>query len=135
MKDMDLQEAQVQLVDTNVKALVDGATNPTGAVSVVQYKGSTYCTSASCSTCKIPMNKAKILEPNDETENTDPRMVCDFCAATYNLRTGKRLTSAGGAGLMGGLMKGIFSKTEDDPIPVYALGEKNGKVVINLGQQ
>jgi hypothetical protein len=35
---------------------------------------------------------------------------------------------------MGGIVKGLFSKADDNPLPVYELGEsKQGKVVINLG--
>jgi hypothetical protein len=43
------------------------------------------------------------------------------------------VTSAGGGGIMSGIVKGLFSKSEVPPLPVYALGEKNGKVLINLG--
>lgn len=133
MKSLNLEEGKVQLVDTNVKAIVDGATNPTGAISVVQSGGKTFAASVGCSCCKIPLNKAKVLEPNEETDGADPRLACDFCGATYNIRTGKRVKAAGSGGLLGGVVKGLFSKSDEEPLKVYALGEKNGKVFINLG--
>jgi len=129
--DLPNEEGKVQLVDTMVKKLINGATNPTGAVGVAKHEGSVYCFSASCSSCKIPLNKAKVLGPSEET-GSDPRIMCDFCSATYNLRTGERVASAGGNGLIGGIVKGLFSKKEEAPLDVYALGEKDGSVVINV---
>lgn len=130
--DLPSIEGKVALVDTMAPKLVDSVTNPTGTVAVVKYGPNTYCTSISCASCKIPMTKARVLEPNEET-NGDPRMACDFCSATYNLRTGQRVTSVAKGGLMGGIVKGLFSKQDDNPLPVYELGESKGKVVINLG--
>lgn len=131
VRDLPTQEGKIQIVDTLVKKLIDGATNPTGAVCVVKHKAGTYCFSASCPSCKIPLNKAKVLEPSDET-GSDPRLSCDFCSATFNLRTGERVASVGGSGIFSGVVKGLFSKQENVPLDVYALGEKDGKVVINL---
>ena len=132
MKDLPQEENQVQFVDTMAEKLQDGAVNPTGAVSVVNYEGKTYCFSSSCPSCKVPLSKAKVFEPNEETDNTDPRLSCDFCKATFNVRTGERVENAGKAGIFGGIVKGLFSAQESVPLPTYDLGEKNGKVLINL---
>ncbi len=87
--ELPTEEGKVKIVETMVPALMDKATNPTGAVAVVKYGPNTYCTSISCASCKIPMTK---------------------------------------------IVKGLFSKADDNPLPVYELGEsKQGKVVINLG--
>ena len=132
VKDLPTEEGKITLVDTMAKYLKNAATNPTGAVAVVKYGPNTYCMSSSCAACKIPLTKAKVLEANEETGN-DPRLVCDFCKATYNLRTGERVKSDGGGGLLGGIVKGILSTQQTAPLPVYELGEAKGKVVINLG--
>jgi nitrite reductase/ring-hydroxylating ferredoxin subunit len=129
----NLEEGKVVLIDTMAKALQNGATNPTGAVAVVKYGPSVFCTSVGCASCQIPLNKADLLEPNDETDNKDPRIACSFCRATYNLKTGARVAPVDGGGLVGGLVKGLFSKQDQKSLPVYALGEKNGQVLINLG--
>eukprot|EP00545_Synedropsis_sp_CCMP1620_P008205 CAMPEP_0119005714 /NCGR_PEP_ID=MMETSP1176-20130426/1887_1 /TAXON_ID=265551 /ORGANISM="Synedropsis recta cf, Strain CCMP1620" /LENGTH=205 /DNA_ID=CAMNT_0006957555 /DNA_START=152 /DNA_END=769 /DNA_ORIENTATION=+ len=129
----ELEEGKVVLVDTMASALKNGATNPTGAVAVVKYGPTVFCTSVGCAACQIPLNKADLLAPNEETDNKDPRIACNFCRATYNLRTGARVAPADSGGLMGGLVKGLFSKQDEKSLPVYALGEKNGKVLINLG--
>jgi nitrite reductase/ring-hydroxylating ferredoxin subunit len=131
IKDLPTEEGKVMLMDTMAEALKNGATNPTGAVAVIKYGPATYCTAVACSSCKIPLNKAKILESNDET-GRDPRIVCDFCAATFNLRTGERITSKGGNGIFGGIAKALFAAQSSDNLKVYALGEKDGRVLINL---
>eukprot|EP00594_Rhizosolenia_setigera_P014426 CAMPEP_0178977268 /NCGR_PEP_ID=MMETSP0789-20121207/24388_1 /TAXON_ID=3005 /ORGANISM="Rhizosolenia setigera, Strain CCMP 1694" /LENGTH=172 /DNA_ID=CAMNT_0020666635 /DNA_START=140 /DNA_END=658 /DNA_ORIENTATION=+ len=127
-------ENKVTLVDTMAPQLINKQTNPTGAVSVTSYKGKTYCFASSCSACKIPMNKAKIFEPNEETDNKDPRIACDFCSSTYNMRTGEKLetNAKGTGGIFGGVAKALFSAQPNEPLPVYALGEKNKKVYINV---
>lgn len=79
------------------------------------------------------MTKARVLEPNEETSGKDPRIVCDFCSATYNLRTGERLTSVQKGGLLGGVMKNLFDRQLTKALPVYELGEAKGRVVINIG--
>ena len=132
-KDLPTQEGKVMLVDTMVPALMNGATNPVGAVSVVKYGPNTYCFSSSCASCKIPLTKARVLEPNEGTNNQDPRLACDFCSATYNLRTGERVTSVQKGGLLGGIVKGLLSAQGKETLPVYELGESKGKVVINVG--
>ena len=131
MSDLSTEENAVQLVDTMAEKLTNGATNPTGAVSVVNYEGKTYCVASSCSCCQIPLTKAKVLPPNDETDG-NPRLSCDFCKATYNIRTGERVENAEKPGLLGGVVTGLFSKSEKVPLPTYDLGEKNGQVLINL---
>lgn len=120
----------VKLVDTLVPSLIDPRTNPTGAVSIVNFqdenaKGSTtYCFSASCACCKIPLTKGKVLPAK---ESNDARLQCDFCGATYNLRTGAQVEKEGGK-----LFGFLFSKSEAEKLPVYGLGEKGGKVFINI---
>lgn len=117
----------VKLVDTNVPALVDKGTNPTGAVSIVNYEdGTTYCFSSSCGSCKIPLSKATVLDPTEETGD-DARLQCDLCGATYNLRTGSPVTKEGGK-----MLGFLFGKSDDVPLPVYGLGEKGGKVFISV---
>lgn len=133
VSELPTEEGKVAIVETMAPALMDAAANPTGAVAVIKYGPSTYCTSISCASCKIPLTKARILEPNEETKNRDPRLACDFCSATYNLRTGERVTSVEKGGIMGGIVKGLFSRSDVVPLPVYELGETKGKVVINLG--
>ena len=123
----------VKLIDTNVPKLIDKNTNPTGAVSIVNINTQTYCFSSSCASCKIPLPKAEILSPNDETNNVDPRLRCDFCGAAYNLRSGVRLTKKDGSEGWKpmGFLFGNGADTEK-PLPVYALGERGGKVYINV---
>jgi len=121
----------IKLVDTYADALMDVGTNPNGAVCVMAFGGKTYCTDVNCSTCKIPLNKALILPPNDETGD-DPRICCNFCKTTHNLRTGARLENAESAGLVGGIVKGLFSASDSAPLKTYELGEKKGQIVINL---
>lgn len=132
MSALPQEENVVKLVDTMADSLVNGATNPTGAVSIINYKGKTYCFASSCACCQIPLTKAKVLPPNEETGGAIPRLACDFCKATYNIRTGERVKNAEGGGLLGGVVSGLFSKKDKDPLPIYDLGEKNGQVVINL---
>ena len=123
----------VKVIDTNVPKLIDKNTNPTGAVSIVNIDKQTYCFSSSCASCKIPLPKAEVLSPNEETNGVDPRLRCDFCGAAYNLRTGVRLTKKDGSegwkplGFLFGNANG-----ENNPLPVYALGERGGKVYINV---
>eukprot|EP00560_Eucampia_antarctica_P001900 CAMPEP_0197833432 /NCGR_PEP_ID=MMETSP1437-20131217/19023_1 /TAXON_ID=49252 ORGANISM="Eucampia antarctica, Strain CCMP1452" /NCGR_SAMPLE_ID=MMETSP1437 /ASSEMBLY_ACC=CAM_ASM_001096 /LENGTH=204 /DNA_ID=CAMNT_0043437497 /DNA_START=77 /DNA_END=691 /DNA_ORIENTATION=- len=132
MNDLPQEENSVKVVDTMAKVLTNIATNPTGAVSVVNFAGNTYCFSSSCPSCKFPMIKATVLPPNEETEDKNPRVTCDFCKATYNIKTGAVLKESSPTGLVGGIVKGLFSAKEKEPLPTYDLGEKNGQVLINL---
>lgn len=116
----------VRLVDTEVASLINKQTNPNGAVSIVNHEDKTYCFSSSCASCKIPLAKAAVLDGNDETGD-DARLQCDFCGATYNLRTGEPVKKEGGK-----IFGFLFSKSEDTPLPVYGLGERGGKVFINV---
>eukprot|EP00586_Coscinodiscus_wailesii_P022981 CAMPEP_0172500278 /NCGR_PEP_ID=MMETSP1066-20121228/136367_1 /TAXON_ID=671091 /ORGANISM="Coscinodiscus wailesii, Strain CCMP2513" /LENGTH=172 /DNA_ID=CAMNT_0013274421 /DNA_START=303 /DNA_END=821 /DNA_ORIENTATION=+ len=133
LKTLPKEQGEVKLVETFVETLKDPRTNPNGAVSVVNYGGQTYCLSSSCSSCKIPLTKAKILEANEETGGKDPRIACDFCGSTYNIRTGEPVADAeANRGLVGGVMKGIFSKNEKTSLATYDLGERNGAVMISF---
>ena len=132
MKDLPQEENVVKLVDTKADQLINSATNPTGAVSIVNYDSKTYCFSSSCPSCKIPLSKAKVFPPNEETGNTVPRLSCDFCKATYNIRSGERVENAEKPGLFGGVVSGLFSAQESVALPTYDLGEKSGQVLINL---
>ena len=60
-------------------------------------------------------------------ESNDARLQCDFCGATYNLRTGSPVEKEGGK-----LFGFLFSKNELEKLPVYGLGEKSGQVFINI---
>lgn len=131
-KSLPAEENKVGLIDTNLITMKNGQTNPTGAVSVVKYSGQTYCFAVNCPSCKIPLTKAECLPGTAESSN-QPRIVCDLCKATYNLKTGAKLTSAvPNAGLLGGIAKTLFSSKESGPLPVYKLGEKGGKLLIAL---
>lgn len=132
VKDLPQQEGTVSLLDTQALRLVDKSTNPTGAVGVMKYDSATYCFSASCPSCKIPLTKAKALPPNDETNNAAPRIACDFCKSTYNLKTGEKLKSQQGGGIFGGIAKAVMSTQESGPLPIYQLGEKNGKILFSM---
>ena len=126
------QEGKVSFINTELPTLKNSATNPTGAVSVLKYKGETFCFDSSCPSCKIPLTKAKVFDPNEESGKA-PRLLCDFCKATYNLKTGEKLQeSAEKAGLFGGVVKNIFAAQESAPLNVYKLGEKGGKLLIAL---
>ncbi len=126
IKSLPSEKNAVKLVDTQVPSLINKQTNPTGAVSVVNYDDKTYCFSSSCASCQIPLTKAAVLDPNDETNN-EARLQCDFCGATYNLRTGSPVKKEGGK-----LLGFLFNKSEDKELPVYGLGEQGGKVFINI---
>jgi len=136
MKDIDTtSDSKIQVVETNVSKLIDPRTNPTGAVCVTNYNKNLYCFSASCASCQIPLTKAKLLPPNDETNNNFPRIQCNFCSATYNVRTGEQVKSdESSGGLFSGIVKNIYSaqKKEDTVLPTYDLGEKNGQVLIKV---
>jgi nitrite reductase/ring-hydroxylating ferredoxin subunit len=121
MNDIPIKEGTIQLIDTMIPALTKPATNPTGAVAVIKYKSSVYCTSVQCTSCQFPLNKAEVLDPTEETGN-DPRITCSFCKATYNLRTGDRVTTHEDGGVLSGIARSLFSKQKEEPLPVYALG-------------
>jgi nitrite reductase/ring-hydroxylating ferredoxin subunit len=131
VKDLPQEDGQVKLIETMAAVLVDRNTNPGGAVAVMKYGPETFCFSSSCPTCKIPLTKAKGVAPNEESMNS-PRIVCDFCKATFNLKTGKKVTSEGSSGFFGSIAKTLLSASDTRPLPIYSLGEKNGKILISL---
>lgn len=131
-KSLPAEENKVGLIDTNLPTMKNGQTNPTGAVSVIKYNEQTYCFAVNCPSCKIPLTKAQCVPGTPESSN-QPRIVCDLCKATYNVKTGLKLQSAvSNAGLVGGIAKAVFSAKESGPLPVYKLGEKGGKLLIAL---
>lgn len=71
------EEGKVSLLETGAFLLKDAATNPNGAVGVVKYAGETHCFDSACPQCKIPLTKAKVLPPSEETGSA-PRLSCDF---------------------------------------------------------
>jgi len=130
-KDLPQEEGVVKMIDTELKSFKNSATNPTGAISFLrQPGGKLYCFEASCPSCKIPMSKSKVLPPNDETSS--PRLSCGFCKATYDIQTGKRLSSAESGGIFGGVVKSVFAAKETGSLQTYKLGEKNGKLLLAL---
>jgi len=132
VQDLPQEEGKVGLIETGAFLLVDKATNPNGAVSVVKYGQETYCFSVNCPKCKIPMTKAKTLPPNEETQNKSPRISCDFCKSTFNLKTGAPVQAQEASGILGSLAKAVLSAQDSAPLPVYTLGEKNGKVLFSM---
>lgn len=79
------------------------------------------------------MTKAYPLPPNEETNNKAPRVACDFCQSTYNLKTGDKLTPQQPKGIFGGIAKAVLgSSTDSGPLKTYELGEKNGKIMFNI---
>ena len=127
IKSLPQEKDVVRVIETGVSALIDRGTNPNGAVSIVNRGGRTYCFSSSCASCKIPLTKAKVLGPNDETGGDDARIQCDFCGATYNLRTGAPVREESGK-----VLGFLFGGSKGASLPVYGLGEQGGKVFINL---
>ena len=109
-------------------SITDKNINPTGAVSIVNYQDesatTTYCFSVSCASCKIPLTKGKVLPPK---ESGDARLQCDLCGATYNLRSGEQVEKEGGK-----MLGFLFNQNKEEKLPVYALGEKGGKVFISM---
>jgi nitrite reductase/ring-hydroxylating ferredoxin subunit len=126
-KDLPSTENRVGLVDTNLPALKNAQTNPTGAVSVIKYKGQMYCFAVNCPSCKIPLTKAQAV-----TQDGRSCLVCDFCKATYDLKTGSKVESKQKTGLLGGIAKSVFSAQDSGPLTTFKLGEKNGKLLIAL---
>jgi len=129
-----LPEGKIELLDTNVLTLKDSLTNPTGAVSVLKQNGETFCFSSSCPSCKIPLSKAKILEPTSSRSSTV--VACTFCKSAYDLKSGKKTEVSpdeAGGGIFAGLAQGLFKmQGKNDPLPMYQLGEKDGKLLISI---
>lgn len=70
-------EGEVTLLETGAFLLKDAATNPNGAVSVAKYGGETHCFDSACPQCKVPLSKAAVLAPSEETGSA-PRLSCDL---------------------------------------------------------
>mmetsp|Transcript_47201 Transcript_47201/g.137295 ORF Transcript_47201/g.137295 Transcript_47201/m.137295 type:complete len:211 (+) Transcript_47201:92-724(+) len=132
VKDLPQEEGKVGLIETGAFLIVDKATNPNGAVSVVKYGPETYCFAVNCPKCKIPMTKAKTLPPNEETNNVAPRIACDFCKSTYNLKTGAPVQPQEAAGIFGNIAKAVLSAQDAGRLPTYQLAEKNGKILFSM---
>lgn len=60
-------------------------------------------------------------------ESGDARLQCDLCGATYNLRSGEQVEKEGGK-----MLGFLFNQNKEEKLPVYALGEKGGKVFISM---
>ena len=131
VKDLPTEDGKVGLLDTQAFLLVDKATNPTGAVSVMKYGPETFCFSSSCPQCKIPLTKAKGLPPNEESKGA-PRLSCDFCKATFELKNGQQVTAQENTGFFGGIAKAVLSSQDSAPLPMYQLAEKNGKILFSM---
>jgi nitrite reductase/ring-hydroxylating ferredoxin subunit len=78
------------------------------------------------------MTKAKVLPPNDETDNKSPRLTCDLCKSTYNLKTGQKLEASETAGFLGGIAKTVLNSQDSGDMDTYQLGEKNGKIMFTM---
>ena len=78
------------------------------------------------------MLKAKVLPPNDETDNKAPRVACDLCKSTYNLKTGEKDASDGSSGIFGGIAKAVLGAKEEGDMAIYQLGEKDGNIMFNM---
>jgi nitrite reductase/ring-hydroxylating ferredoxin subunit len=124
------EDNAVTLMDTNLTTLKNRGTNPTGAVAVVKYDGQTYCFASSCPSCKIPLVKAKVYPAAADADSKAPRLACDFCKSAYNLKTGAKEASIQEGGFFGSIVKSVMSAQASGPLPVYKLGEKNGKMLI-----
>jgi nitrite reductase/ring-hydroxylating ferredoxin subunit len=135
-KQLPTEPNTVGIIDTNLPTMKVANTNPTGAVSVLKYNDETYCFAVNCPSCQIPLTKATAIEPirndNDGT-TTGPRLVCDLCKATYDLKTGTKLQSAvANPGFFGSIVKTLFSAKDSGNLKTYKLGERNGKLLIAL---
>lgn len=136
VKALPMEENKVTLIDTNLITMKNSQTNPTGAVSVIQYKKQMYCFTVNCPSCQIPLLKAKCV-PGTVESNQQPILQCDLCKATYNIQTGEKISSTSTnntigdkPGILGGIVKSLFASKASGPLKVYKLAEKNGKLLI-----
>ncbi|GKY92249.1 hypothetical protein MPSEU_000196100 [Mayamaea pseudoterrestris] len=132
VSDLPQTDGSMSIIDTNLTTLKNGATNPTGAVSVARIQNNVYCYGVNCPQCKIPLTKAMLLSAS--TSSNAPRLACTFCKSTYNLNTGAKVETAKevSGGIISGIVKSVFAAQDGGPLPIYKLGEKNGKVLIAL---
>jgi nitrite reductase/ring-hydroxylating ferredoxin subunit len=137
VKELPSEPNTVGIIDTNLPTMKVSNTNPTGAVSVLKYEDETYCFAVNCPSCQIPLTKAKAFEPslaNDGITMTGPRLVCDLCKATYDLKTGSKQNSAAeNPGFLGSIVKTVFAANNNaGDLKTYKLGERNGKLLIAI---
>jgi nitrite reductase/ring-hydroxylating ferredoxin subunit len=142
VKALPTEENKVTLIDTNLITMKNAQTNPTGAVSVLQYQKQMHCFAVNCPSCQIPLLKAKCISSTTTTGSNPPKssfslpplLQCDLCKATYDLKTGEKITTdttiGEKPGLLGGIVKSLFSSKASGPLKVYKLAEKNGKLLI-----
>jgi nitrite reductase/ring-hydroxylating ferredoxin subunit len=78
------------------------------------------------------MSKSKVLPPNDETDNKAPRVSCDLCKSTYDLKNGNKLEPVGNTGVLGGIAKAVLGSKDGGSLSTYQLGEKNGKIMFTM---
>jgi nitrite reductase/ring-hydroxylating ferredoxin subunit len=136
--DLPDKDGEITLIDTNLDGIKDGAVNPTGAICCASFSGKLYAFKVNCSCCQVPMNKAKILPPPETGLLEAPRLSCDFCGSTFNLRTGEPVddaTKSEGAGgnMLGGMVKGLMKSRGRKPVTVYALSsDAKDRVLISL---
>mmetsp|Transcript_13269 Transcript_13269/g.27085 ORF Transcript_13269/g.27085 Transcript_13269/m.27085 type:complete len:204 (+) Transcript_13269:2-613(+) len=136
--DLPSEDGEIKLIDTNLDGIKDGAVNPTGAICCASFDSKLYAFKVNCECCKVPMNKAKILAPSSEGLVESPRLSCDFCGSTYNLRTGEPVEDASksegaGGNMFGGLVKNLMSSQEKKALKVYALStDEKKRVLISL---
>mmetsp|Transcript_9257 Transcript_9257/g.12281 ORF Transcript_9257/g.12281 Transcript_9257/m.12281 type:complete len:212 (+) Transcript_9257:45-680(+) len=122
------EQGTIGLLDTNLPTMKKSATNPTGAVAVVTFQDETYCFASGCPSCQIPLVKAKVLPPVEGSKS--PRICCSFCKSTYSLKDGSKTAAAESGGMFGGIIKSVLSAQASGGLPMYKLGERNGKIVI-----
>jgi len=132
VKELPTEDGKIVLFETGAFLLKDKGTNPAGAASAVRYGGEVFCFEAFCPQCKVPMSKAKVLPPNNETDNKAPRVSCDLCKSTYDLKNGNKLEAVGSTGVLGGIAKAVLGSKDAGSLSTYELGEKNGKIMFTM---
>mmetsp|Transcript_22023 Transcript_22023/g.52417 ORF Transcript_22023/g.52417 Transcript_22023/m.52417 type:complete len:218 (-) Transcript_22023:118-771(-) len=132
VKELPTEDGEIKLIETGAFLLVNKQTNPGGAAATAKYGGEMFCFDANCPQCKVPLSKSKILPPNDETKNKAPRIACDLCKYTYNIKTGEQLEAEESTGFLGGIAKSILGSQEGGDLPTYQLGEKNGRIMFTM---
>lgn len=133
---------KVALLETQLPALTNPATNPSGAVAVVRHGGKTYCFDSACPSCKIPLTKAKVTEQPSSSSSDSPKpkvvLSCDFCTASYDLASGARVEKpskeSGGGGLFSGIVSNIMSADPRSagPLRLFKLNQQGGKLMIAI---
>ncbi|GMI25890.1 hypothetical protein TeGR_g948 [Tetraparma gracilis] len=126
------EDGAVALLETMAPPLINAGTNPNGAIAVARFAGKLFAFQSGCETCQFPFKKAKLL-PAAEDSGEDPRLACDFCGCTYNLRTGAPLKDAGVSGnVMGKMVRSTNTKGRSG-VRVFELAEDDkGRVLLKL---